>query len=194
MKIPLTKDYNFGSSRILTCRIPDHKNWINVILKEIKNRREKLRYSHKINGRWENRYLSVNEVPSIRLPMRLARDLIKGKWNISAVVLFEPVKNFHNQLPPFWFNIMEKGEKTGIHDHAKLANFSAVVFIQCDQDSGDLFFTQDSEEDFSIKPEMGKMVIFPSSLKHGVHLNKSFQKRISLAFNLFPFPLPNEEW
>ena len=36
MKIPLTKDYNFGSSRILTCRIPDHKNWINVILKDEK--------------------------------------------------------------------------------------------------------------------------------------------------------------
>ena len=37
--------------------------------------------------------------------------------------------------------------------------------------------------------EVGKIIIFPSSLLHGVHANHSSTERISFAFNLFPFPL-----
>jgi ectoine hydroxylase-related dioxygenase (phytanoyl-CoA dioxygenase family) len=59
---------------------------------------------------------------------------------------------------------------------------------------GDLFFTKGGQDDLAITPEVGKMVLFPSFLKHGVQTNKSNQNRISLAFNLFPFPLPSEEW
>jgi ectoine hydroxylase-related dioxygenase (phytanoyl-CoA dioxygenase family) len=69
-----------------------------------------------------------------------------------------------------------------------------VVYLKCAPKCGDLFFTKCGQDNLAITPEVGKMVLFPSFLKHGVQTNKSNQNRISLAFNLFPFPLPSEEW
>ena len=106
-------------------------------------------------------------------------------------------KSSHQLLvahPPFWFNIAKCNEITGVHDHAQLASFSGVVYLRCNSSSGHLYFPQSGGEEFSITPEVGKMVLFPSHARHGVHPNKSDNERISLAFNLYPFPLPSEEW
>ncbi|HAU59165.1 MAG TPA: hypothetical protein DCW45_02235, partial [Opitutae bacterium] len=48
-------------------------------------------------------------------------------------------------------------------------------------------------EEFELEPAVGRIIIFPPHLKHGVRLNESRNERISLAFNLFPFPLPNSD-
>jgi ectoine hydroxylase-related dioxygenase (phytanoyl-CoA dioxygenase family) len=48
----------------------------------------------------------------------------------------------------------------------------------------------DGEDDLEICPEVGKIVLFDPSIRHGVRENRSGSERISLAFNLFPFPLP----
>ena len=183
-----------GSNRILICTIPDCTTWSSTVLNELENGKEKLQHSHLIDGRWENSYLSIDDVTSVRVPMLLARDLVKEKWNISLVTLFEPLSVIKNPNPPFWFNIAKVGEKTGVHDHAKFACVSAVVYLQCETNCGDLFFPHEGEDDLKIIPKVGKMVIFPSYIKHGVHINQSSSNRISLAFNLFPFPLPSEEW
>ena len=190
----ILEEYSFGGDQIITCKVPRYEEWIISALHELETEKKNFQFSHQIGGRWENSYLSVDYVPSVRVPMRLARNLAKEKWGLSTVVLYETRSIFNNPHPPFWFNIAKVGEKTGIHDHAKFASISGVVYLQCTSECGDLFFTKCGQDNLAITPEVGKMVLFPSFLKHGVQTNKSNQNRISLAFNLFPFPLPSEEW
>ena len=84
---------------------------------------------------------------------------------------------------------IEKNEQT-----LNIPSDTTARYRMCKKLIGDLFFTRGGQDDLAITPEVGKMVLFPSFLKHGVQINKSNQNRISLAFNLFPFPLPSEEW
>ena len=190
----LAEEYWLGTDRILTCVIPQYQEWVPSILRELKQGSDQFKFSHRIGGRWENSYLEVDLVPSVRSPMRLARDLAKEKWNKSTLVLYEPLPNIHNPYPPFWFNIAKVGELTGVHNHAQFSSISGVVYLKSSMLSGDLYFQKEGEDDLLIIPEVGKMVLFPSHLKHGVHPNKSDDERISLAFNLYPFPLPSSEW
>jgi ectoine hydroxylase-related dioxygenase (phytanoyl-CoA dioxygenase family) len=44
--------------------------------------------------------------------------------------------------------------------------------------------------DLDIMPSVGKLVLFEPWMRHGVRENRSNTNRLSLAFNLFPFPLP----
>ena len=188
------EEHRLGTDRILTCMIPQYQEWVPSILKELKAASNQFEFSHQISGRWENSYLEVDLVPSVRTPMRLARDMAKEKLNKSTLVLYQPLPSIHNSYPPFWFNIAKIGELTGVHDHAQFSSISGVVYLKSNLLSGDLYFKKEAEDDLLIIPEVGKMVLFPSHLKHGVHPNKSDDERISLAFNLYPFPLPSSEW
>ena len=100
---------------------------------------------------------------------------------------------YENPHPPCWFNVAGVGERTGLHDHAHMSILSAVTYLQAEEDCGDLYFRKAGFDDLTIKPEVGKIVIFPPSLLHGVHPNRSCTERISFAFNLFPFPLVQSE-
>jgi hypothetical protein len=122
--------------------------------------------------------------------MRFARDIGKQKLDVSSVILFEALANSLNPHPPFWFNIAKPTEQTGLHDHAHLSKLSAVTYLQTEPDSGNLYFREEGESDLSINPEIGKIIIFPPFLRHGVKQNCSTKDRISLAFNLFSFPFP----
>ena len=188
------EEHRLGTDRILTCMIPQYQEWVPSILKELKAASNQFEFSHQISGRWENSYLEVDLVPSVRTPMRLARDMAKEKLNKSTLVLYQPLPSIHNSYPPFWFNIAKIGELTGVHDHAQFSSISGVVYLKSNLLSGDLYFKKEAEDDLLIIPEVGKMVLFPSHLKHGVHPNQSDDDRISLAFNLYPFPLPSSEW
>jgi hypothetical protein len=125
--------------------------------------------------------------------MRFARDLGKEKLGLSSVILFEALSHSLNPYPPFWFNIAKPNEKTGLHDHAHLSKLSAVTYLQAEPDSGNLYFREEGSADLSIKPEIGKIIIFPPHLRHGVKQNCSSSDRISFAFNLFPFPLVQDD-
>ena len=184
---------NWGESQIAEVFFNHSAKWTNELLKEFLNERSKAKKSHKIGGRWENQYLGIDK-PSARIPMIQARDIGKEKLGISSIVLFEAPVGSHNSHPPFWFNIARNGEKTGIHDHAYLSSLSGVIYLQADKGCGDLYFRKEGVDDLSICPEVGKLIIFPPFLRHGVHANKSSRDRISFAFNLFPFPLIQPEF
>ena len=80
-----------------------------------------------------------------------------------------------------WFTLIEKGYYSHVHDH--MADYSGIYYYNTNGDDGDLFFTDESSK-LNIKPERGKILIFPSTLKHGVEINKTNNKRISIAFNI----------
>lgn len=186
----MTGVFHFGGKRIIVAEVPDWGVWVPRLLDEINFNRTSIALSHKIRGRWENSYLDEELVPTIRVPMRFARDQGKEVLDLSSVILFEPLPFSHDQFPPFWFNLAQPGEETGLHDHASLSILSGVVYLVCEEDSGNLFFRMDGEDDLEICPEVGKIVLFDPSIRHGARENRSGSERISLAFNLFPFPLP----
>ncbi|MDG1138402.1 MAG: putative 2OG-Fe(II) oxygenase [Opitutales bacterium] len=184
-------EFYLGQDRVLILKVPNLESWLVPLLNEFFTHRRNCRSSHKVNGRWENSYLDIDSVPSARIPMRFARTAGIEMLGIRPVLLFEPLSRSRSELPPFWFNIAKPGELTGLHDHAHLSILSAVVYLQADPYSGNLYFQK--SDDIEVVPEPGKIVIFPPHVKHGVRINQSSNERISLAFNLFPFPLPNQD-
>ena len=98
-----------------------------------------------------------------------------------------------------WANIYGKGDFQESHYHPGW-HFSAVYFLTAPEGSGSLKFesplmpdmmpldimthNEISNQSTSYKPIEGSLVIFRSSLRHGVYPNQSDQPRISLAMNL----------
>lgn len=105
-----------------------------------------------------------------------------------------------------WCNINNNKNIDLPHSHPT-ALFSAVYYVKAEPNSGDIvFLTPNSAHQngeigrgiivnsfneftsatWSIGPETGKLLIFPSWLTHYVQQNKSEEERISIAFDFFP--------
>ena len=92
-----------------------------------------------------------------------------------------------------WFSKFKKGNHAHIHNH-KGADISGVYYFKSTGDDGDIFFTTPnqytemsdvwSSDRFSHSSDEGKLLIFPSYLKHGVTTNLTSSTRISFSFNL----------
>jgi len=84
------------------------------------------------------------------------------------------------KLNSLWGMIYKKGEHTKPHDHLP-SYFSFVYFVKVDETSSPLIFEASSTY---IKPEPGKIVLFPSHLKHYVPEQTSDCERITIAGNI----------
>jgi uncharacterized protein (TIGR02466 family) len=95
-----------------------------------------------------------------------------------------------------WMNVNKLGDYNHPHCHPCSA-FSAVLYIQCEGGSN-IEFTNDTliqhyplwtkSEMFATKfqlfPKVGRLIVFPSWIKHSVLPNESNNERISIAFNI----------
>ena len=82
-----------------------------------------------------------------------------------------------------WFASYDKGNYVKVHNHLPFAVFSWVYFINSPRGSSPLIFTTTGKR---IKPEEGKIVIFPSFIMHHVPKNKC-DNRIVMAGNALPY-------
>lgn len=80
-----------------------------------------------------------------------------------------------------WFNVTGPGNLNRWHRHT-VDQYSAVVYIQVPENSGDIEF-QEGREFLKVQPVVGKVVGFSSNLMHRVLENQSNDFRISAAFN-----------
>ena len=100
-----------------------------------------------------------------------------------------------------WININPPGSQHSAHRH-KNSIVSGVLYINCDQNSGNVKFHNNqlltrevggevdrhnpfTYEFVSFTPDQFDLYLFPSNLKHSVDINKSNINRLSLAFNTF---------
>jgi hypothetical protein len=185
------KEYRWGKSKIIETKVPNPEDWMPELLQNFDQNQDKCVYSHKINGRWENSYLPIDLVPQARIPIRYARDIGVEKFTRSLCMIYNSLDQNESSTLPFWFNSSMPGESTGLHDHAHLAALSGVLYLSCQSKSGNLYFHLDGLPELEIMPEIGKLVLFEPWMRHGVRANRSSQPRVSLAFNLQPFPLPS---
>lgn len=106
-----------------------------------------------------------------------------------------------------WANVNRNGEYNLVHIHPG-ATWSGVYYVDAgDSGSGEAengaitffnpllasahgFFTKALPNQFTLKPEAGRMVLFPSYLQHQVHPYFGQAPRISIAFNVKKNPFP----
>ncbi len=108
-----------------------------------------------------------------------------NEWISSIIHINHPwirERKFELVFPEVWFAEYSKHEFTVSHDHTPNVrhNWSYVYFIQCPKGSSPLVFTSSGKK---IKAEEGKVVIFPSMMKHHVPPNKC-ENRLVVAGNV----------
>ena len=104
------------------------------------------------------------------------------------------------EITTSWFTRATKGQSSNFHNHSNCM-ISAVLYLQTSENSGNIIFENFNNERYSLdikeynvfnsprwslKPEDGQLVIFPSEVHHKVAENKSDTTRHSLGFNLMP--------
>ena len=159
------------------------------IIDLVDQNKENLTFSHKINGRWENQYLSIDHVPQLKKIFHFACKV--GK-KIIGKPLVVPFKEMGLPMDEFWFNIARPGESTGWHDHKDRSVLSGVYYLKVPDNAGDILFRKRDKDkivEWNIRSETGKLILFHSNIEHSVTINKSNHDRISIAFNLFSLPL-----
>lgn len=162
-----------------------HKNkaLLESIIYEFTASRAEWKYSHKINGRWENIYVDIDLVPSVRTVLSIAVNLATQETGKNLVCGHGILRD------SFWFNCMATDESTGWHNHKARAAMSGVFYLKVPEDSGDFLYREQNRQESSITPEPGMLLLFQPTMNHAVSVNKSKEDRVSLAFNLFTLPL-----
>jgi hypothetical protein len=97
-----------------------------------------------------------------------------------------------------WFNVCEKGDFHGTHNHAR-SMFSAVYYVSMPEGSASIIFESYNDNMLPLKitkdnplnsriatyyPNGGDLLIFRSDLRHSVGKNNSVDPRISISYNL----------
>lgn len=153
------------------------------IISEFTTSQSEWKYSHKINGRWENIYVDIDLVPSVRAVLSIAANLATQETGKNLVCGHGILRD------SFWFNCMAADESTGWHNHKARAAMSGVFYLNVPEDSGDFLYREQNKQESSITPEPGMLLLFQPTMNHAVSANKSKEYRMSLAFNLFTLPL-----
>ena len=102
-------------------------------------------------------------------------------------------------LAGYWCNVNTYGDYNKLHNH-RGSVLSGVFYIDVpDENMGNIIFERSDDIEYYLpplkeynnftggratyKPESGKVLIFPSWLKHQVEGSRSEQQRISISFN-----------
>ena len=93
-----------------------------------------------------------------------------------------------------WITSNDFGDYAPVHNHLD-ADISGVYYYQTNGNDGNIFFLTPAlvmtssifskfANNYHIKPEVGKLIMFPGWLQHGVTTNRTQSNRKSLAFNI----------
>lgn len=145
---------------------------------------------------WQSDTLSI---PNAQIELLVDAVIQRVSALKSRLGFKDDVKIYLNNL---WININQKSSFNRPHVHPG-SILSGTYYVDCDINSGNIVFKhpsmghqyslkEDSIIDFtefnaatwSVRPEIGKLIIFPSWLEHYVEPNVSDRERISIAFNI----------
>lgn len=121
---------------------------------------------------------------------------------IGESLKFNPNFDYRHQA---WVNFSPPGAFNKLHFHAN-CHFSGVYYVSLKApECGSIYFrdprvasrmmtypidtaTEFTAEEIRMRPEEGRMYVFPGWLEHGVEENLSDRDRISISFNVAAFP------
>ena len=147
-------------------------------------------------GGWQ----SEKDIPKDSILYRFIKDSVVDYFKNNKIFK----ENIGLQILDPWININQKGDYNLIHDHPR-CDMSGVLWIKTHENAGDLVFENHSSfaqynimkcysegicknfhtyPQWKMKSHPGRMVIFPSDLRHGVEVNESRQDRVSVSWNI----------
>ena len=108
--------------------------------------------------------------------------------------------DYHNEwhFVNSWAAVYPKGAWVPLHDH-KIMEWSGVYYVSAPKNCGDIAFTDPKEYALAAEPpntrwrgnykqkfnpENGKLILFPSYIKHETVPNQSDEDRIIISFNI----------
>ncbi len=145
---------------------------------------------------------SANNLQSLPEFEAINLRIVQACQRIAQSLHFKSNFGFHLQA---WVNVSPPGASNKIHTHAN-CHFSGVYYISLKApECGSIFFrdprvasrmmsypvdkaTDFTTDEISMRPEEGRMYIFPGWLEHGVEENMSDRDRISISFNVLAVP------
>ena len=149
------------------------------------------------SGGWQSPFFQFYDSPTIQ-------KLFDDKISLSAFGLIGyHIKHSTNlNSVEYWYNVNTPNSYNMPHTHPNCL-MSGVFYIKVPENSGNIVFTRPEIESlelshfnngtnitnpytntsYSIKPQKGKLILFPSYLSHYVEQNKSNEDRISISFN-----------
>lgn len=131
------------------------------------------RRSHYFSGRYENIYISGEQLPAYAELLTIARG------HAATILGTQPDK----LKAGGWFNAMGPGHETLMHSHDDDDEvLSAVYYVQVPPNSGELVLMGD-QGPIRVSPEVGHFVFFSSGLDHEVTKNCSDALRLSIGIN-----------
>ena len=95
-----------------------------------------------------------------------------------------------------WMTLTNKGMTSHTHSHGP-TDISGVYYFKTNGEDGSIYFEStnklmnasalfsSSGHPISYKPEVGKLILFPGFLEHGVYENITDNDRVSISFNIF---------
>ena len=95
-----------------------------------------------------------------------------------------------------WMTLTNQGESSHTHSHGS-TDISGVYYFKTNENDGSIYFESSnklmnasamfssSTHTISYKPEVGKLILFPGFLEHGVYENTTDHERVSVSFNIF---------
>ena len=130
-----------------------------------------IKRSHLFNGRYENIYLDIEQVPELG-------DLLDEACRHASRIL-----DIDDLQAGCWFNYMPPGAVTTRHSHDDGDELlSAVYYVSVPADSGELII-HDNHHQHRITPQQGMFVFFAPDVVHEVSRNISTADRLSIAIN-----------
>jgi len=149
-------------------------------------------------GGWHSeKNLAVQPVPAIQAFLEQARPVLSD-WLMASFALAAKPDPEHWQIE-LWANVNQRGHSNRAHDHFRTDVIaSAFYYVQCGgaQAGGQtIFINQQSvpnyvaceiawrDQEYSMSPQDGMLVVFPSWLGHRVEPYAGDGDRITLAFN-----------
>lgn len=134
------------------------------------------RKTHLFNGRYENIYITNDNIPAID-------DILTAAISFSSDILGTPSNELRAGL---WFNVMNPGDSTTMHQHDDDDELlSAVYYVKVADNSGELHIGKGPVMTH-VTPVEGMFVFFPPNMPHEVTENRSQESRISLGINIGP--------
>lgn len=133
-----------------------------------------IKRSHLFNGRYENIYLTEQQVPALATLLAVANEHARN------------IMQQKNIRSGCWFNDMPPGATTTKHSHDDDDELlSAVYYVSVPAESGDLIL-YDKDTETRIIPSAGQMIFFPPDIDHEVTTNNSSEHRLSIGINFGP--------
>tara|TARA_B100000287_G_scaffold393494_1_gene406776 strand:- start:29 stop:598 length:570 start_codon:yes stop_codon:yes gene_type:complete len=137
---------------------------------------------------------TVDKEPTILKDLRLNK-LIKQIDNHLKIYCSEINFDLRNGYKLHsWIAKCEPGDYVHVHQHAS-SDLSGVYYYKTNEKDGDIYFESPNPylevskcyeaRPWNHPPQVGKIIIFPGWLRHGVTHNKTDHTRISVGFNIY---------